>query len=40
MTKTVPLESVEQVALTTYLDAMKYTFSAIRNESDFNNIRK
>lgn len=37
---TVPLESVEQVALTNYLQANWYTFSAIRNESDFNNIAK
>lgn len=37
---TVPLESVEQVILASYLDRNKYTYSAIRNESDFNNIQK
>ena len=37
---TVPLESAEQIRLTNWLDINNYKFSAIRNESDFNNIVK
>ena len=36
----VPLENHEQEILAKYLDRNNYIFSAIRNESDFNNIQK
>ena len=36
----VPLESFEQEKLANWLDANNYIFSAIRNESDYNNIKK
>lgn len=36
----IPKESFEQIQLTNWLELNWYTFSAIRNESDFHNIWK